>query len=321
MNQQWTICFMVVKQRETCWIRMNQQWNICFMVMKHSETCWIRMKHGHETPRIRMKHCFMVMKHLESGWNSVFHGHETCCFMPMKHLESGTVTTEISIFLYWFLVHGVSLRCFMLFHCCFMLFHCCFMLFHCCFIAVSLLFHGVSSLCFMVFQGALLPCFILFHDHETDAVGTSLNKYVLSHWWKVWMKMLDLMSSSRLFHILSATTLNARDAMSISVDGTTKRTLSAELVWQQVPTRILADGKTELRKSTTQLCTQNFTLSATSATCVEDGLPMNDMVPCKQHGSESSAHAVANWGCCRWCVRRWYYSSQVSCICRVTLDK
>ena len=44
--------------------------------------------------------------------------------------------------------HGVSLRCFMLFHCCFMLFHGvslrCFMLFHYCFFAVSLLFHAVS---------------------------------------------------------------------------------------------------------------------------------------------------------------------------------
>ena len=121
----------------------------------------------------------------------MFHGHETHCFMPMKHRESGTVTTEISIFYidFWFMLfHGVSLRCFTLFHavsCCFIAvsllfnavsfcftgFHRCFKVFHC---FVSLLFHGVSSLCFMVFQGVSLPCFILFQDHETGAVGTSL---------------------------------------------------------------------------------------------------------------------------------------------------
>ena len=118
------------------------------------------------------------MKHLESGWNSVFHGHETHCFMPMKHLESGTVTTEIYIFLYWFFVHGVSLRCFMLFHCCFIAVSCCFiavsLLFHCCFIAVSLLFYAVSLLfsccfiavsrCFIALFHGVLRCFIfLFH--------------------------------------------------------------------------------------------------------------------------------------------------------------
>ena len=27
----------------------------------------------------------------------------------------------------------------------------------------------------MLFQGVSLPCFIQFHDHETRAVGTSLN--------------------------------------------------------------------------------------------------------------------------------------------------
>ena len=29
----------------------------------------------------------------------------------------------------------------------------------------------------MVFQGVSLPCFILFHDHETGAVGTSLKRF------------------------------------------------------------------------------------------------------------------------------------------------
>ena len=128
----------------------------------------------------------------------MFHDNETRCFIPMKHLESGTVTTEISIsyidFCSWCLTalfHAVSC-CFvavsLLFHAVSLTFHAVSLMFHCCFIAVSLLlhavsllfhavsllFHGVSSLCFMVFQGVSLPCFILFHDHETDAVGTSL---------------------------------------------------------------------------------------------------------------------------------------------------
>ena len=97
----------------------------------------------------------------------MFHGHETHCFMPMKQLESRTLTTEISIFYIDVFVHGVS-WCFIAV---LLLFHAVSLLF----IAVSLLFHGVSSLCFMVFQGVSLPCFILFHDHETGAVGTSLN--------------------------------------------------------------------------------------------------------------------------------------------------
>ena len=143
-----TICFMVVKHRETCWIRMNQQWNNLFHgreppsnMLNQDETWSWNTLNQDETM------CFMVMKH---------------CFMPMKHLESGTVTTEIYIFLYWFLVHGVSLRFFMLFYCCFMLFHCCFIAVSCCFNAVSLLFHTVSLLfncCFMLFH----CCFMLFH--------------------------------------------------------------------------------------------------------------------------------------------------------------
>ena len=181
MKQWWNSDETVMKEVESAWNRMNQSdetvmkhvesgWisneTISFMVVKHRETRWIRMKHGHETPWIRMKHCFMVMKHLELGWNSVFHGHETRCFMPMKYLESGTVTTEISIFLYWFwfmVFHCAVSCCFIAVSCSFitvsLLFHCCFMLFHCCFAV----FHGVSR------------CFIaLFHDHETGAVGTSL---------------------------------------------------------------------------------------------------------------------------------------------------
>ena len=143
-----------MKHVELEWISNE---TICFMMVKHRETCWIRMKHGHETPSIGIKQCFMVMKYLESGWNSVIHGHETHCFMPIKHLESGTVITEISIFLYWFLVHCVSCCFSVLFHCCFIAVSYCFKMFHC---SVSLLFHGVSSLFFIVFQGVSLPCFI-----------------------------------------------------------------------------------------------------------------------------------------------------------------
>ena len=92
----------------------------------------------------------------------------------MKHLESGTVTTDIYIFLYWFLVHGVSLCCFILFHCCFMLFHAvsrCFtalfhavsLLIHCCFIAVTCCFIAVSR-CFITLFHGVSSCFIaLFH--------------------------------------------------------------------------------------------------------------------------------------------------------------
>ena len=143
--------------------------------MKHRETFWITIKHGHETPWIRMEQCFMVMKHIESGWNSMFHGHETHCCMPMKHLESGTATTAISIFLYWFLVRGVSWCFTALFHavslmfhavsCCFILFHGvalrCFMLFQCCFIAVSCCFIAVWC-CFIAVSRFSLLCFILF---------------------------------------------------------------------------------------------------------------------------------------------------------------
>ena len=86
--------------------------------------------------------------------------------------------------------HAVS-RCFKVFYCWFTLFNAVSkyftVLFHdisCCF-KVSLLlrtisrcfsalFHGASLLCFMVFQGVLLPCFILFHDRETGPVGTDL---------------------------------------------------------------------------------------------------------------------------------------------------
>ena len=106
----------------------------------------------------------------------MFHGHET-----MKHLQSGTVTTELSIFIYLFLVDGVSWYFTALFHAVSLLFHavsrCFTALFHAVsllFHAVSLLFHGDSSLCFMVFQGVSFPCLILFHYHESGAVGTSL---------------------------------------------------------------------------------------------------------------------------------------------------
>ena len=152
-----------LSQHETGWIRamkhVESRWisneTICFVVVKHRETWWIRMKHGHETPWIRMKRCFMAMKHLESGWNSLFHGHETRCFMPMKHLESGTMTTEISIFYieFWFIVFHCAVSC------CVIAVSCCFIAVSCCFIAVSLLFHC----CFTVFHRSVSWCFKVFH--------------------------------------------------------------------------------------------------------------------------------------------------------------
>ena len=182
--------------RETCWIRMNQDesamkqfvswsWN----TVKHVEFGWN-----------------MVMKHLESGWSSVSWSWNTLNRdkIVIKHTVSCQWNTlnqgrwpQRYLFSYidfWVMVFHCAVSCSIidvsfLFHCCFMLFHCYFMLFHCwfiavscCFIAVSLLFHCCFkvfrcsvSFCFTVFQGVSLSFFILFHDHETGAVGTSLN--------------------------------------------------------------------------------------------------------------------------------------------------
>ena len=139
------------------------------MVVKHRES-WIRMKHGHETLWIWMKQCFIVMKRtVPCQWNTLHQGR-----WPQRYL--------FSYIEFWFIVfHGVSLRCFILFHCCFMPFHCCFIAVSCCFIAVSCcfiavsllfravsrsftaLFHSVSRCFIALFQG-VSRCFIaLFH--------------------------------------------------------------------------------------------------------------------------------------------------------------
>ena len=152
----------------------SERWN-------SDETCWIRMQ---SAMKQFVSWSWSTVKHVESRWTWSWNtlnqdetvGHETHCFMPMKYLEWGTVTTDISIFLYWFwfiVFHGVSLRWFMLFHCCFKLFHAVSLLFHCCFIAVSLLFHAVSLLfhcsfiavlcCFKVFHCSVSFCFTVFH--------------------------------------------------------------------------------------------------------------------------------------------------------------
>ena len=97
----------------------------------------------------------------------MFHGHETRCFMPMKHLESGTVTTEISIFYidFWFMVCiGVSLRCFMLFHCCFMLFHCCLTV-----------IHRSVSWCFKMFHCSVSSCFMTMKQVKWEQAFSLLN--------------------------------------------------------------------------------------------------------------------------------------------------
>ena len=149
---------------ESGWISKE---TICFMVVKHRETCWIRMKHGHEIPWIRMK------QYVSWSWNTLFHANETPWIRDGYHRD---IYFLILIFcsLCFMVFRCAVLCCFISVSCCFIAVSCCFnhflLLFHCCSIAVSLLFHC----CFMLFQGVSLLCFILFHDHETGAVGTSL---------------------------------------------------------------------------------------------------------------------------------------------------
>ena len=92
------------------------------------------------------------------------------------------------------LFEGVSLLCLMLFQGVSLL---CFTLFRGVSLLSFTLFQGVSLLCFMLFQGVSLLCFmtfegvwmcfnalfILFHDHDTIAVGTSL-KYGRHSGWR-----------------------------------------------------------------------------------------------------------------------------------------
>ena len=180
MKHWWNSDETVMKHVKSGWISNE---TICFMVVKHRETCWSRMKHGHETPWIRMKHCFMVMKHLESGWNSVMK------HMVMKHTVSCQWNTlnqgrwsQRYLFSYidfWFMVfHCAVSCCFIAVSCCFiavslmfhavsLLFYCCFIDVSCCFIAVSrcftALFHSVSR-CFIALFHGVSRCFIaLFH--------------------------------------------------------------------------------------------------------------------------------------------------------------
>ena len=201
MEQWWNS----LNQHQTGWIRAMKQW---WNMLNQDETAmkqfvswsWNTVKHVESGWN-------MVMKHIESGCNSVswswntLNQDETVCFMVMKHAVSCQWNTLNQgrwpqIYLFFILIfgswcftalfHSVSfffIAVSLLFHCYFMLSHCCFMLFH----AVSLLFHDVSSLCFMVFQGVWLPCFILFLDHETGAVGTSLNAAVYVYRWSLFV--------------------------------------------------------------------------------------------------------------------------------------
>ena len=139
-----------LNQHETGWIRSMQQWwnmlnqdewamkqfvSWSWNTVKHVESGW---NHGHETPWIRMKQCFMVMKHSVSCQRNT---------LNQGRWSQRYLFSYIDV---WFMVfHGVSLRCFMLFHCCFMLFHCCFTVFH----------HSVSW-CFKVFHCPVSSCFM-----------------------------------------------------------------------------------------------------------------------------------------------------------------
>ena len=79
------------------------------------------------------------------------------------------------------MVHGVSWCFTALFHAVSLLLHAASLLFHAVSRCFTALFHDVSSLCLMMFQGVSLPCFILFHDHETGAVGTNLKSDKLAY--------------------------------------------------------------------------------------------------------------------------------------------
>ena len=148
---------MIMKYLESGWSSVSWSWNIlnqdetvCFMVTKHLESGWNCVFHGHETSWIRMKLC------VSWSWNTLFHANGTHWIRDGDHRHR---------FFIDFLVHGVSLRCFMLFHCCFMRFHCCF-------IAVSLLFHLLFHCCFTVFHCSVSRCFKVFHCHVSSCFMT-----------------------------------------------------------------------------------------------------------------------------------------------------
>ena len=138
----------MVKQVESAWNRLNQRvetlmknvklgWisneTICFVVKKHRETCWVRMKHF-------VSWSWITLNQDESQWNNVFHGHKTRCFMTMIHFE---------YFSWCFVVfEGVSLLCFGLFR---GVLRCFIALFHAVSRCLTAQFHDVS-MCFMTIK-------------------------------------------------------------------------------------------------------------------------------------------------------------------------
>ena len=137
---------MVMKQRETCWIRMKHFFSWSWNTLNQNETvcCFIAMVHLES-----VSCCFKVFHCFISCCFKVFHCSVSCCFV----LFHGVSRCLIALF------HAVS-RCFLaLFQGASLL---CFMMFQ----GVSLLFHDVSRcfslLCFMMFQDVSLLCFMMF---------------------------------------------------------------------------------------------------------------------------------------------------------------
>ena len=124
--------------RDTPWNMSIQDETFCLMVVKHIES-----------GRIGMKQCVLC------SWNILLHGNETPWIRSNNHIDIITamlITNQIKLFSYtnvlFRVFHGIS-WCF------------------------KVLRSSVSC-CFKVFQGASLPCFILSHYHEKDAMGMSL---------------------------------------------------------------------------------------------------------------------------------------------------
>ena len=127
-------------------------WNSDEIVRKQVESAWNITVHNGET----------VMK---QWWNRL-NPHETGWIRRMK--QWWNTLNQCFSWSWKTLSHGNDTSCI------------CFMVFQ----GISLLFHAVSwcfkvfhcsvSCCFKIFQGVSLPCFILFHDHKTDAWGTRL---------------------------------------------------------------------------------------------------------------------------------------------------
>ena len=186
----------------------------CFIVVKHRETWWIRMKHCHETPRIRMKLCFMVMKHTVScQWNTlnqerwpqiylffyilifgswcfmVFHCAVSCCSVMFHAVSCCFTVFHCAVSCCFIAVSCCFIAVSLLFNCCFIAVSCCFIAISCCFIAVSCCFIAVSccfiyvSRCFIALFHGVSRCFIvLFKPVSWPWNRCSGNESLLASW-------------------------------------------------------------------------------------------------------------------------------------------